>query len=68
MVKTKLWIFSKVKYIILSNQSINSYSNEVKNRHVQFGDPTSLGKGSNGKCTLWLTFRKCMEKSFTDND
>ena len=39
---TKQWICN-----LLCNQTITNYSNEVKNRHVQFGSLTSLGKGQN---------------------
>ena len=46
--KTNQLIFSEIS----SNQTININSNEVKNRHVQFGDPTYLGKACNSKCTF----------------
>ena len=39
-------IFSAIK----CNQVINNYNNEVKNRDVQFGKLTNVGKGCNGKC------------------
>ena len=41
---TKQWICN-----LLCNQTITNYSNEVKNRHVQFGSLTSWGKGHNNK-------------------
>ena len=55
--------------IISSNQEISNYSNEVKNTHVQFGDPTSLGKTyKQHMCTLWLLHKQCMGKTFDDNN
>ena len=44
--KTKEW---NLIIIVSYNQAIIIYSNEVKNRHVQFGDPTSSEKGCNSK-------------------
>ena len=41
---------------------ISGNSKGVNNRHAQFGSITSLGKGCNGHCTLWLYHRKCMVK------
>jgi len=48
MTKPKQWIFSEI--LFHPNQVINLYSTEVKSRHVQFGDPSSLGRGCNSKC------------------
>ena len=45
--------FSKIKINIISfNQVITNNSNEVKNRHALFGNPTSLGKYCTSKCTF----------------
>ena len=45
------------------NQVITNYSNEVKNRHVQFGDPTSLS-GRNSKCTFMASLYEMYGKNF----
>ena len=38
-------------------------SGDSKGVNVWFGSITSLGKGYNGHCTLWLPHRKCMVKT-----
>jgi len=52
---------------ISSIQAINIYSNEVKYRHVQFGNPTRPLKSYNSKCTFMVFHRKCMAKTFSDD-
>ena len=41
---------------------INDDRKGVNNRHLQFGSITSLGKGCNRHCILWLSHRKCIVK------
>ena len=45
--KAKQWIFSKIK----SNKYNQTINIEIKNRYVQFCDPTSLRKGRNNNFT-----------------
>jgi len=49
-------------------QVINIYSKEAKNRYAQFGDPTNLEMDVTASAVLWLPYRKCMGKAFSDEN
>ena len=57
--------FFSEKNIISSNQPINIYSNEVKNRHVQFGDPPVQERFVTANTLLWLPHRESLSVMIT---